>query len=381
MTVFKNYFKIVKQFLSVIILYIVIFTTFSAVATSSNNIQDSFTTIKLNVAIINNDNSKLTATFIKYIEEKSNIINLEDDEDVLRDALFYREVDYIMIVPSGFGNDFVLGEEVKIETMKVPDSTNTFYAEMIFNKFWNIASVYKNIGMSDEDIANIILDDLNDQAEVTLLNSKQNEMQNVMYFYNFANYTILATIIFIVGMIVNIFNNENIKKRNIIGTISYKSINKQLFLGNAIITLLLWILYIIISVVLYGNLMFTGSGLLIIINALIFSICALSLALLVGNLIKNKEAQNGVVNVIALGTSFICGAFVPQEMLGSFVLGIAKVFPSYWFIKNNSVIINLSQFNYASLNPVVINMMIVLIFALAFFIATNILSKSRLKGK
>lgn len=381
MIVFKNYFKIVKMFLPVILMYVGIFTFFSVIATTNNNVESTFSTVKPNIAIINNDKSSvLSETFIDYVSKHSNIIEVGWEEEKLRDAIFYREVDYILIIPEGFSELFMIDDNIKIETMKVPDSFSATIAEMLFNKFWNIVSVYKKSGMNEVEISNLILENLEERVEVSFLESNQNTLQNVVYFYNFTNYTILATCIFVVGMVISIYNDTNIKKRNTISSVSYKSINIQLFLGNLCMTLLLWILYILISFCLYGKVMFSNAGLLIILNSLVFSITALSIGFLVGNLVKNKEAQNGIVNVLALGSSFICGAFVPQEMLGSFVLKVARILPSYWFIKNNNDIINISKFNISSMQPIFINMIIVLGFGLLFFIITNIVSKAKLKS-
>lgn len=99
-----------------------------------------------------------------------------------------------------------------------------------------------------------------------------------------------------------------------------------------------------------------------------------------GSFVKNKEAQNGIVNVIALGFSFICGAFVPQQLLGSFVLGIARLLPSYWFIKNNDEIILLSKFDWNSFSPIVMRMVVLLGFAILFFLITNLVSRIKRKN-
>lgn len=381
MIVFKNYFKIVKKFLSVIILYTVIFTFFAILSTStdSSSVGD-FSSSKPNVVIINNDEeSSLSNTFVDYVKENSKIVKIDNDDEKLRDALFYREVDYILTIPSNYSELFINDNNIKIETMKVPDSYSSTYAEMLFNRFWNVASVYVKSGMTEEQISKIIINDLKEQAEVNLLESNFSELEKVNYFYNFINYTMIAICIFIVGMLINVFNNPNIKKRNIISKVSYKSINRQLFLGNACLTGLIWLLYVVISIILYRGVMFTSNGLLIIINSFVFCITTLSIGFLIGNLVKNKEAQNGIVNVLALGSSFICGAFVPQEYLGSFVLGIAKCLPSYWYIKNNNDIAILSSFDLTTLQPIMLNMLIVLLFGIAFFIINNIVTKLKLK--
>ena len=58
--------------------------------------------------------------------------------------------------------------------------------------------------------------------------------------------------------------------------------------------------------------------------------------------ISIKEKVNVCVEDIKtvqwLGPSFLAGSFINQELLSDQVLTASKVFPSYWFIKNNEYI-------------------------------------------
>lgn len=47
-----------------------------------------------------------------------------------------------------------------------------------------------------------------------------------------------------------------------------------------------------------------------------------------------------MVNVVALGSAFFCGAFIPKEFLGNSVLKITHVLPAYYFIDTNNLISN-----------------------------------------
>jgi len=383
MTVFNNYFKIVKSYIPTIIIYTVIFVMISVLATSSiGNTTTDFSVSKPNVAIINRDNnSVLIDSFTEYLETTTNVKKLKDEEETLRDALFYTEVDYILIIPEGYTEDFMNLKNPKIDTMTVPSSYGAKYTEMLLNRFLNISNVYRTAGMDQEIIAKNVKIDLEKNADVIMMNEYDaTGLAVASYYYNFTNYTFIAICVYIVGLIINSFNSTNIKRRNLISTFSYKKINIQLFAGNLCLALLIWLLFNIIGLIFYPEVMMSSHGLLLMINFLAFSITALSIGFLIGNLVKSREAMDGIVNVLALGSSFICGAFVPQELLGDFVISISKVLPSYWFIKNNNDIANLSSFDFNSLQPIFINMLIVLAFGLAFFVITNTVSKLKIKN-
>ena len=377
MIVFKNYFKIVKTFLPTIILYIVIFGVIAVVSTQDET-RVTFEQTKPKIYIENNDlDSKLSETFIKFIEKNSEIIELKEDD--IKDAIFNRKIDFAINIQKGFGEDFLEGKEPKIDIVKRPDSYDANYGQLLFEKFFNISNVYIRNGLSEEMVYEKILIDLEKETEIVLLEESKNELENLRYFYNFMNYTIFSTVIYITGMLIRTFNIEKIKNRNIISPISYKKINRELFLGNACLTIGIWVLYVIMSIALYNKSVFNINAYLLILNSFIFSIVALSLGFLVGNLVTNKEVQNGIVNVIALGTSFISGAFVPQELLGDKVLEISKIFPSYWYITNNGKITTITNFTNENLNAIIKNMGIMILFGVAYFVITNSITKIKLK--
>lgn len=178
-------------------------------------------------------------------------------------------------------------------------------------------------------------------------------------------------------MILSIFKNKDIHKRTTISSMNYKKYNRILFLANSLLAIFLWFLYILLSFIFVGPIMFSFYGILFMINTLIFSICALSIAFFIGSVINNKEAVSGIVNVVALGSSFLCGAFVPTEFLPKSVLLFAHILPSYWFINTSEKIATLENFDITSLKPLFINMVILLIFIGIFTILTNWVSKKK----
>ena len=63
---------------------------------------------------------------------------------------------------------------------------------------------------------------------------KQNEVDFTMpaTYYNFSNYMLITITMVIVTMIMVSFNEEKIKRRNLVSPVSYKSMNRQIMLGN-----------------------------------------------------------------------------------------------------------------------------------------------------
>ena len=79
------------------------------------------------------------------------------------------------------------------------------------------------------------------------------------------------------------------------------------------------------------------------------------------------------------GSSFLCGAFVPVKWLPDTILKIAHILPSYWYIQNNEAVKTLEVINLETLKPILINMGVVMLFALFFVIVTNMITKKKRK--
>lgn len=382
MTVFKNYLKVAKSFLPTILIYTLIFVGIATItSTSGANQGQDFEASKSQIAVINHDkDTDLVKSFMTYIENNADHIDIEDSQDAMRDALFFRKVDYIMVIPKDFTTDFLNQRDVHIETMQVPDSSSATYSKTLMNKFLNTAQLYLKAGINEKDMVQHIQKDLDIHTNVQMLNqSLDGSLSNARHFYNFANYTLLAIIISVVSMVMISFNEEKIRRRNLVSSVSYQSLNRQLLLGNVISTLGIWLLYVVISFLIYRETMLTNAGLLLILNSFVFVIFILIFSFFLTNLTHNREVVSMVSTVLSLGSSFIAGAFVPQELLAPFVLNIAKLTPSYWFISNNNQIAQLSHFTFTDLQPIFINMGIMLGFAVVFYIATQIVSRFRLK--
>lgn len=204
-------------------------------------------------------------------------------------------------------------------------------------------------------------------------------LDRMAFYYNFMNYCLLAGCIFVITLILSSFRERGVFKRTIISSTNYKKHNFYLMLSNSLFAFVLWLFYVLLSFLLIGNSMFTLHGLFYILNSFVFCFCVLTIAFLLGNLVLDKNAINGIVNVIALGSSFLCGAFVPMEWLPDTVLKIAHILPSYWYIQTNETLKTLEVFDMSSLEPIFVNMGMLTLFGIFFIILSNFVSKRRRK--
>lgn len=381
MTVFKAFLKVLNKCKIPIIIYTVILVFFSAfnMQTSEKNV--SFTASKPNILIVNKAKEEgITKSFINYLNKNSNVINIVGSEEKIDDALFYRDVSYVIYVPEDFSEEIISGKTPEIKVKSVGDYGASL-ANMMVERYLKIANVYSDVAESEEELVSLIDDTLATKVGVKITSKlDSNSIEKAVFYYNFLNYCILAGTIYVICLILSSFKEENIKKRTMVSSMSNKKYNTILLLSNGLFAFVLWIFYVVLSFILLGKIMNTMHGLFFIINSFIFTFCALTIAFLIANLVSNKNAVNGIVNVIALGSSFLCGSFVPTSMLPNFVLKIAHALPSYWYIKTNDLLKEVEVFNVETINPILTNMFIIICFSIIFIIITNMVSIKR-KGK
>lgn len=380
MTVFKTFWKIVNQYKFTIILYTVILIVFAGVNMQTSDTNMNFVASKPDVFIVNRDeNIGITEDIVNYIKDNCNIIDIKENEEAMNDALFYRDVSYIIYIPQNYRSDVLKGMNPEIQIKSTGDSEASF-AKMILERYVKVRNSYVDQTENEEELLEKIGNALSEETEVKITSKLDTDsLSRATFYYNFLNYSILAGLVYVICLILASFREEKIRKRTIISSMSYKKHNRQLLLSNAILAIILWVFYVGLSFILIGNVMFTAHGLILMVNSFIFSICALCIAFLIANLISNKNAINGIINVIGLGSSFLCGAFVPVEWLPATVLKIAHILPSYWYIQNNELVKAIEVVNAESLKPILVNMIIILGFAILYVVLTNIISKRKIQ--
>lgn len=380
MTVFKTFLKVLNKNKFIVITYTAFLIGFGGFNMQTSENSTNFVSSKPDILIVNKDEeTKITKNLIKYITDNSNIVDIKDDEEARNDALFYRDVNYIIYIPKNYSKDFIEGKEPEIEIKSTGDYQASF-AEMLLSRYIKVSNTYR-LNITDEDeLISKINETLSKETEVEITSKLDTTgLAKATFYYNFASYSILACLVYVIALILSSFKNEKIQKRTIISSMNYKKFNRQLLLSNSLFSLVLWGIYVLLSFILIGSTMWSIQGIVYIINSFIFTMCATTIAMFIGNLVTNKNAINGIVNVVALGSSFLCGAFVPMEWLPDSVLNIAHILPSYYYISTNEALTAIEVFNSQSLKPIITNMAVIVGFAILFIILANIVSRRKRK--
>ncbi len=378
MTVFKTFWKIVNKYKGTIILYTVMLISFGGINLASNDTTTTFTSTLPNIAIINNDQkSVLTNNLINYLSENSKVVDIENDEEKINDALFYRDVSYVVYIPKNYTNDVLKGMNPTIDIKSTNDYTSSL-EEMMLTDYLNLQNTYLKLTTDQAKLTNYINDTLKDKSEVVLTSKfDTNTLSKVSRYFNFASYSILAVVIFIITLVLTSFKEKTVNKRIVVSSMNYKKHSGLILKSSLLYALIVWVLFSLLAIILLGKSLLNIRGLLLSLNTLIFTLQALTFALLISSLVNNKDAIGGIVNVVALGSAFLCGAFIPSMYLPEKVVSISHIFPAYYYNNSNDLVTSLEVINLTTLKPFIINIMIMLVFILVFIVLNNFVIKNR----
>lgn len=336
--------KIAKSKLGTAIIFVIIMVAVGLMnGGTSDNGGNSFVSTKLRVAVIDEDNSEESRALTEHIASVHTLTEIENDKDIILDKLFYQKVQYVLIIKNGYGEKLANGDTSDLfENYKDPNTFSGSFFENTLNEYVSAVCGYAAGG---EDMTsalkkgaelasakvNVKIEDGGSEDSVSGGDSRMNVMYKALTFI------LVSILVNVLCPILLVLKGDEIKKRMDSSCMTAASQTMQIFLGCAVYTIGLWAFVNLILVAVNGF-SYSPRECLHLVNSFTFSLVAAGIALLVTSL---KPAEN-VINVIgisvSLGMSFLCGAFVPMNMLGDGILSAARFLPAYWYVKASEII-------------------------------------------
>lgn len=383
MQVYKAYFKVIKKRFPSIALYIVIFLLIAVLITSTlgNVSESSFSQAKSDIAFFSGESTPLVDGLKDYLGQNANIVSIPDETQEIQDALFFSRISCAIRVPNGFTQSFLSGKnDVLIEKTAASGQADAIYMDLFVNKYLQTAGLYvQNMpGITEKEIVQNAGRDLDVQSTIDLNTfDKPASINYLSYYFQYLAYSIMAIMVMGITTVMITFNEADLRNRNSCSPIKPSSMSMQILFGNITFALVFWAVLCVFVFLLYPQATLNTSTVLLWLNALVFTFASLSIGFLAGRFIKSYGSQGAIMNVIALGLSFLSGVFIPQDMLGSSVLNVASFTPSYWYVKAVEDIRDISSISSQTVIPVVYCILIQAGFAVVLMIISLVISKQK----
>ena len=385
MQVFKLCGRVMWKNKTTIIIYLLIFLFIALLVASAFTNEPSYSgysTQKTDLAFFAEEDTPLVAGLREALAENANFVEVKDTDSARADALYYRDVNYIVRVPKGFTADFMAGKDPQLETTSVAGSFTGAYIGAKLDRWLTTASLYVKTGAEADPAAlsRRISADMKQHATVNMVQTETantDQQPFLTYYFNFLAYILNAVLISIIAIIMQVFNDRDLRRRTFCSPITPGSYNAQFLLSIAAFSVGAWLLMLLAGALFDREHFFQSATLYLALNSFAFTLTAAALGFFVGSITTSREAVGALSNVLALGPSFIAGVFIPQRFLGEGVLTAARFTPTYWYVKVNTAITTAVDLEKVNFGPVWSALAVVLCFGAAFLALGLVLGKRR----
>ena len=191
----------------------------------------SYESEKIKIGVVDKDNGPLTEGLVKWLENTHHVTMLEDSREKLQEELFYRNVEYIVVIPENFYESCMVNGE-SISVTKVPGSYSAYYVDQQLENCLNTMRTYLEAGFSKEEAAAAILDEK--RGEVTMLNTDGNgSTPGWLYYFRYMPYLFLAVLCYVMGYVLMAFKKNDIPERMQASAVSARRQSLHLEIGRA----------------------------------------------------------------------------------------------------------------------------------------------------
>ena len=382
MTVFKCYMKILRQNIGLVIMYLAIFFSVAIVMQfAAGKSEDSlFETASIDLGVVNEDGGTLAQGLVDYLSGIHHVMLMDNNPEQLQENLFYRNVEYILQIPADFYETcMVNGESLKVT--KVPGSYSSFYVDQQISSYLNTIQTYLAAGFSQEKAIQAVKKETHEPVTKLTFDSGTSDTSPYTYYFRYIPYLFLGALCYTMGYILMAFKKGDIQKRMEASAISVRRQSVEGLLATGMIGVVLWLIGFLGVTFMYGS-RFWQSGLCVyyILNTFTMLIVALSLSYLIGMFITNSNLLSGVANLVSLSMCFLCGVFVPMDVMDKSVLKFAQFLPVYWYEQVNEILSRHHTLSPELLGQVLIGIGIQLLFAAAFISLILVVSRYRKEG-
>ncbi|MDO4711278.1 MAG: ABC transporter permease [Peptostreptococcaceae bacterium] len=342
MNIIKYFFKNVWANRAMFIIYITIFAILLLISTAGDtkNAQSVFEETKAKVGVILLSDDMLATELVSYLQEyvgeEAKLAYLADDIPKAKEQIFMGNYDAIVRIPEDFKTRFEKGEQA----VQILFNTVGYSGRLVESRvqgFLTFVEATKENGEYHVDKAKKIL---SAKTEVSLLEQEGGQDTDrdktwTRIFFNKAGYVLTAIYIAVIGMSMTDFDHINTKQRVAVSSKKLKSFQIEIYIAQMLVGAMITFLIILVAFALKGRALLEQEIVKYILNLFVFSATIMALTFMINDLTNSNSAKNALSTIISIGSAFISGMIIPQEILSDKVLAVAKFLPTYYFVLIN----------------------------------------------
>lgn len=351
-----------------------------------------FSPYETKFSVIDRDGSVFSEGLASFLGEHGTLVPIEDSEIALQDAVAKGQSSYTLIVPAGFGDAFVEasrsgGDAPTLDTAYSYYSIESNLMDQLVNEYLTIARAYA--GLNDDASQSVVVEHadaiMRDSAQVESVEvgGSSSEAQRFVFFLQWGTYTLFASIIVCIGVLMTTLNRTDLRRRNLVSPLPSLSYGVQVGAASLLVMFAVWLWTIVLGLTVFAEAasQISGYGLALMIgSSFVFATIPLSVGYLLGQLGVGEFASNALGNILGMVISFLGGAWISFDLLDPSVQALAHFSPAYWYTNALQAAANMGAPTSEAVMGVLGNVGVMLLFTVAIFAVALVIGRVRMQS-
>ena len=392
MSTFKTCVRVVAAHRLYILIYLVLLSVFGLLTGMARSEDDSsqVTTATASVAVIDRDGSTISRGIKDYVESVGKVQPLEDSTQAIQDATAQNRVNYVLIIPAGYGQRLQQAtrqgiEPPRMDTVIGYESASGALMNVRTDSYTGQVADYLAT-LTDDPTRAVAL------AEETMSHSAPAERiaqdtaplsHSFLVYTRFSLYPLMAFAIVTISTLMTALGRRAVRSRLDAAPVSGGARNLGLLGACLVVGVVgwLWILGLGVAVFEAGTVT-TSAPLLGVVAAALgaYMLVAISIGFLMGQFGLGQNAANAVANIGGMALSFLAGAWVPIEWMPDAVARTARLTPGYWADQAISGAYNATSMSADVIRPLLVDCGICTLFAVAVLSVAMAVGRTRARS-
>ena len=313
------------------------------VADQAAAVPSSYEPVRASVAVVDEDGSDLSRAFASWAGGRFDLVETDGTQEV-QDALARSLVDCVLVLPQGFGQELLdaarAGDD--LPNVQATYGTDVQTGVLAAQEASQWASLVGSAAALEPDAAAGAVGELATQAmgqraDVATLTSTDagdaRTAAGATTYFNFSAYPIMSSVVVTVGLVLSVFSESEVRRRQGCAPVSPARLDSSLLGGCLVLALGAWAWTSVLGLAVFADEL---SGVpaanlaLLLVAQLAISLTPLSLAFALSRLGLREQGLNAAGNIGGMVLTFLGGAWVPLSLMGEEVRTVAHFVPTYW---------------------------------------------------
>lgn len=392
MSTFKTSLRIVAAHWMYVLVYLVWLSMLGLLTgvAQSGDASDQVEETTVSVAVIDRDGSTISQGIKRYVESVGEVRDLEDSERAMQDATAQNRIDYILIIPAGYGEEVrraarAGGEPPRMDSVIGYESASGALMNVRIDSYAGQVVDYLSAVTEDPARAVALADDTTARSVPAqrIARDAAPLPHDLTVYAQFSLYPLVAFAVVAISALMTALGRRAVRSRLDAAPVSGGARNLGLLGACLVVGVVGWLWILGLGVAVFGaGSVTTSAPLLGVVGAALgsYMLVAVSLGFLMGQFGLGQNAANAVANIGGMALSFLAGAWVPIEWMPDAVARTARLTPGYWADQAISGAYNATSMSADVIRPLLVDCGICTLFAVAVLSVAMAVGRTRARS-